>query len=209
MITKRHRIEIRGIPVDVVRKEIKNLHVGVYPPDGRVRVAAPLRLDDDAVRLAVSSRLGWIRRQQAGFGQQDRQSEQELVTGESHYFQGRRYRLDVIEHDPDGSRDECGPSATAHSPVARAGGSSTNGRARPSTTCNTRRTSCCSPCSGGCATSSGFRDIAEMLLERGFSVTHETIREWECRFAPRVTERLSARSVGAAPAAPGTWTRPP
>ncbi len=87
------------MPVEIVRKDIKNLHVGVYPPKGRVRVAAPLRLDDEAIRLAVISRLGWIRRQQESFQQQDRQSQREMVTGESHYYQGRRYRLDVIEHD--------------------------------------------------------------------------------------------------------------
>ena len=73
MITKRHQIKVRGIPVDVVRKDIKNLHLAVYPPRGRVRVAVPLRLDDQAVRLAVISRLSWIRRRQAGFDQQDRQ----------------------------------------------------------------------------------------------------------------------------------------
>lgn len=91
------RMLVAGISVDVQRKDIKNLHVGVYPPAGRVRVAAPLRLDDEAVRLAVISRLGWIRRQQAAFTQQDRQSQREFVSGESHYFRGRRYRLEVIE----------------------------------------------------------------------------------------------------------------
>ena len=91
-------INVRGIAVEVVRKQIKNLHVGVYPPHGRVRVAAPLRLDDDAVRLAIIARLAWIRRQQAQFERQDRQSQREFVTGESHYFAGRRYRLDVVEH---------------------------------------------------------------------------------------------------------------
>jgi predicted metal-dependent hydrolase len=85
------------MPVEVARKDIKNLHLAVYPPNGRVRVAVPLRLNDEAVRLAVISRLGWIRRQQAGFEQQDRQSKREMVSGESHYVQGRRYRLDVIE----------------------------------------------------------------------------------------------------------------
>lgn len=99
MTTERRHIHVSGIPIEIVRKDIKNLHVGVYPPSGRVRVAVPLRLDDEAVRLAVVSRLGWIRRQQAVFGQQDRQSEREMVTGESHYFQGRRYRLNVVEHD--------------------------------------------------------------------------------------------------------------
>ena len=97
MTTERRHIEIGGIPVEIVRKDIKNLHVGVYPPGGRVRVAAPLRLDDEAVRVAVSSRLAWIRRQQGKFTRQDRQSQREMVTGESHYFLGRRYRLNVIE----------------------------------------------------------------------------------------------------------------
>lgn len=92
-------MDIRELSIEIVRKDIKNLHVGVYPPAGRVRVAAPLRLDDEAVRLAVVSRLGWIRRQRAEFERQDRQSRREMVTGESHYFKGRRYRLDVIEHD--------------------------------------------------------------------------------------------------------------
>ena len=85
--------------MEVVRKDIKNLHLGVYPPNGRVRAAVPLRLDDEAVRLAIISRLGWIRRQQERFEQQVRQSQREMVTGESHYFQGRRYRLDVIEQN--------------------------------------------------------------------------------------------------------------
>ena len=94
-----HHIEVRGTRVEVVRKDIKNLHVGVYPPSGRVRVAAPLRFDEDAVRRAVISRLGWIRRRQAEFEQQERQSQREFVTGESHYFEGRRYRLDITERD--------------------------------------------------------------------------------------------------------------
>ncbi len=99
MSIRRHEIEVQGIPVEVVRKDIKNLHLGVYPPEGRVRVAAPLRLDDEAVRLAVISRLKWIHRQQDGFERQDRQSQREMVTGESHYVQGRRYLLNVIEHE--------------------------------------------------------------------------------------------------------------
>jgi predicted metal-dependent hydrolase len=85
------------MPVEIVRKDIKNLHLGVYPPDGRIRVAAPFRLNDDVIRLAVISRLGWIRKRKAGFEEQERQSERQMVTGEAHYVQGRRYRLDVIE----------------------------------------------------------------------------------------------------------------
>ena len=90
-------MEVGGIDVEVRRKAIKNLHVGVYPPDGKVRVAAPQHLDDEAVRLAIVSRLSWIRRQRQGFARQARQSAREMVTGESHYFEGRRYRLNVLE----------------------------------------------------------------------------------------------------------------
>ncbi|MGA3208772.1 MAG: SprT family zinc-dependent metalloprotease [Syntrophales bacterium] len=93
-----HRITVSGITVDVVRKAIKNLHLGVYPPHGRVRVAAPLAVNDEAVRLAVISRLGWIKRQQVKFEDQPRQSRREMIRGESHYFLGQRYLLNVIEH---------------------------------------------------------------------------------------------------------------
>jgi predicted metal-dependent hydrolase len=95
----RHYIEVSGLQVEVVRKAINNLHLGVYPPEGRVRVAVPLRVDDEAVRLAVISKLGWIRRQQQHFADQPRQSQREMVSGESHYFQGRRYRLNVSEQE--------------------------------------------------------------------------------------------------------------
>jgi predicted metal-dependent hydrolase len=97
MNTEPHLIRVSGIQVQVVRKAIKNLHLGVYPPHGRVRVAAPLAVSDDSVRLAVIGKLGWIRRKQASFHGQSRQSRREMVTGESHYVWGRRYRLDVTE----------------------------------------------------------------------------------------------------------------
>lgn len=98
----KHQIEVSGLPVDVVRKDIKNLHLAVYPPNGRIRVAVPLLLDDEAVRLAVIERLAWIKRQQLKFQEQERQTRREYVSGESHYFQGRRYLLNVIEQDGPG-----------------------------------------------------------------------------------------------------------
>jgi predicted metal-dependent hydrolase len=102
MSTEQHQITVNGLTVDVVRKDIKNLHLAVYPPHGRIRVAAPLLVNDEAVRLAVILRLAWIKRHQARFHEQDRQSEREYVSGESHYFQGDRYRLVVVEHDGPG-----------------------------------------------------------------------------------------------------------
>ena len=95
MNTERAEIRVSGLTVQIVRKEIKNLHLGVYPPNGRVRVAAPLAVSNEAVRLAVVGKLAWIRRQRAGFEAQPRQSAREMVSGESHYFLGRRYRLHV------------------------------------------------------------------------------------------------------------------
>ena len=92
-----HCITVSDLTVEVVRKNIKNLHLGVYPPNGRVRVATPLLISDEAVRLAVIGKLGWIKRQQAKFEAQPRQSQREMVSGESHYFLGRRYRLRVVE----------------------------------------------------------------------------------------------------------------
>src|SRR6185436_17094194 len=96
------QVTVGGISVQVVRKAIKNLHLGVYPPGGRVRVAVPLAISDDAVRLAVIGKLGWIKKQQAKFAEQLRQTKREMVSGESHYFLGRRYRLCVVEHDGPG-----------------------------------------------------------------------------------------------------------
>jgi len=90
-------LEIGGLRVELVRKPIKNLHLGVYPPDGRVRVAAPPTVSDDAVRIAVVTRMGWINRQREKFQRQARQSAREFVSGETHFHLGQRYRLRLIE----------------------------------------------------------------------------------------------------------------
>lgn len=97
MNTETRHIHVHGIAIEVVRKGIKNLHLGVYPPHGRVRVAAPLGMSDEAIRMAIVTRLAWINKQRAKFAEQPRQSEREAVTGESHYYLGRRYRLRVHE----------------------------------------------------------------------------------------------------------------
>jgi len=89
-------ISVSGISVHIDRKDIKNLHVGVYPPHGRVRVAAPIKIDDEAVRLAVINRLSWIKRQVQHFEEQQRETQREMISGESHYFFGKRYLLEVI-----------------------------------------------------------------------------------------------------------------
>ena len=99
MSTEEFIINVNGMRVDVVRKAIKNLHLAVYPPKGRVRVAAPHVMSNDAIRLAVIDKLGWIKRQQASFAKQPRQSEREMVTGETHYLLGRRFRMRKIARE--------------------------------------------------------------------------------------------------------------
>jgi predicted metal-dependent hydrolase len=89
------QISISGITVDVVRKNIKNMHLAVYPPSGRVRLAVPLWMNAEAVRLFAVSKLGWIRRHQRNFADQERLGPREYKERESHYFQGRRYLLRI------------------------------------------------------------------------------------------------------------------
>lgn len=88
-----------NLSIDVVRKDIKNMHLAVYPPTGRVRIAVPLRINDEAVRLFAISKIGWIRKHQRNFIGQNRQSPREYKQRESHYFQGKRYLLRITEQE--------------------------------------------------------------------------------------------------------------
>lgn len=88
-------LEIAGLSVELVRKPIRNLHIGVYPPSGRVRVAAPLSISEDAIRVAVVIRLGWIKKKQREFQGQARQTRRNFVSGETHYVFGKPLRLQV------------------------------------------------------------------------------------------------------------------
>src|SRR5713226_2751210 len=92
-------IELGGITLDVVRKDIKNVHLSVYPPTGRVRISAPLRMSLDTIRLFAISKLGWIRQQQKRLREQERETQREYLDRESHYVWGRRFLLKVVEED--------------------------------------------------------------------------------------------------------------
>ena len=89
------RIEVSGLSVELVRKPIKNLHIGVYPPEGRIRVAAPPAISEDAIRVAIVTRLGWIKKKQREFAGQAREPERRFVSGETHYLWGTPLRLQV------------------------------------------------------------------------------------------------------------------
>jgi len=91
------QVQIGSLSLQLNRKAIKNLHISVLPPDGRIRVSAPEQMTDTAIRMAVVSRIPWIKKQQRDFAAQPRQSDREMVSGECHYFWGNRHRLDVVE----------------------------------------------------------------------------------------------------------------
>src|ERR1041385_574180 len=93
------QIELGDIAVEVVKKNIKNLHLSVYPPAGRVRISAPLRMNLDTIRVFTISKLGWIKQQQQKLRGQERETPREYLDRESHYVWGKRYLLKVIESD--------------------------------------------------------------------------------------------------------------
>lgn len=93
------RIHLGDIAVDVTKKDIKNVHLSVYPPAGDVRISAPLRMDIDTIRIFAISKLGWVKQQQKKLRAQERETPREYLDRESHYLWGRRYLLKVIEKD--------------------------------------------------------------------------------------------------------------
>jgi len=86
--------------IGVVRKSIKNIHLRVYPPDGKVRVTAPLLLDDESIRRFVRSKQAWIEKHTEQFRTQERFAEKQYITGEIHYLAGVKYLLNVIPDSP-------------------------------------------------------------------------------------------------------------
>jgi predicted metal-dependent hydrolase len=92
------QLELGNIIIDVELKDIKNIHLSVYPPNGAVKIAAPNRMDLDTIRVFAINKLKWIKKQQAVFKNQERETPREYISKESHYFKGKRYLLEVIEH---------------------------------------------------------------------------------------------------------------
>ncbi len=96
MVTK---INLGEIAVEVVKKDIKNIHLRVYPPTGKVRISAPLRMNAETIRIFLISKLGWIEKQQKKLREQQRETPREYLDRESHYVWGQRYLLQVTEVD--------------------------------------------------------------------------------------------------------------
>src|SRR5690349_8278096 len=98
-------IQLGDIAVDVVLKDIKNVHLSVYPPTGRVRISAPLRMNLDTIRVFAISKLDWIKQQQHKLRAQERETPHEYLDRESHYVWGRRYLLTVVKTEHSSSVD--------------------------------------------------------------------------------------------------------
>src|SRR5882672_9403134 len=93
------QIKLGDVDAEVVLKDIKNVHLSVYPPAGRVRISAPARMSLDTIRVFAISKLPWIRQQQKKLRDQARETVREYLDRESHYVWGRRYLLDVAENE--------------------------------------------------------------------------------------------------------------
>ena len=92
-------LQLGDITIEVVQKSIKNLHLTVHPPAGRVRISAPLHMDMETIRLYAISKLDWIKKHQRKLRQQAREAPREILERESHYVWGKRYLLRVSEED--------------------------------------------------------------------------------------------------------------
>lgn len=92
-------LKLGDIAVDVVLKDIKNIHLSVYPPTGKVRISAPSRMNLDTIRVFAISKLAWIKQQQNKFREQERETPREHLDRESHYVWDKRYLLKLIDRD--------------------------------------------------------------------------------------------------------------
>ncbi|TVQ16818.1 MAG: M48 family peptidase [Leptolyngbya sp. DLM2.Bin15] len=92
-------IQIGEIPITVTLKEVRNVHLSVHPPDGRVTLVAPTSTRLDVARAYAISKLTWIRDQQRKLLTQAREAPRQFIERESHYLWGQRYLLTVIHQD--------------------------------------------------------------------------------------------------------------
>lgn len=90
------RIVISGIPIDIQKKNIKNMHLQIKPPDGHVVISTPLSMDDKAIEVYARTNLGWIKKQIEKFQQQPRSAKRQYVSGETMYIWGKQYYLSFV-----------------------------------------------------------------------------------------------------------------
>ncbi|PTQ94720.1 hypothetical protein C8R30_1156 [Nitrosomonas nitrosa] len=95
--TENFTLKLNELDIEIVQKNIKHVHLSVYPPDGKVKVSAPLSMAPDTLRVFVISKLAWIKKQQSKLRAQQREAPREYLDRESHYVWGKRYLLKIEE----------------------------------------------------------------------------------------------------------------
>jgi hypothetical protein len=108
------QLQLGEVVVDVVQKDIKNLHLSVHPPTGRVTISAPLRMKSEAIRVFAITKLGWIKQQQFKQQAQPRETPRDYIERESHYVWGRRYLMTIIEKEATAKIDVSGNRLKLH-----------------------------------------------------------------------------------------------
>jgi predicted metal-dependent hydrolase len=91
--------EIDGVQVDVIRKSIKNLHLAIYPPNGRIRLAVPLRTSEATIRGLLATRTPWIRKHLRSVMEHAWEPPREYLSGETHFVAGIPLLMKVIYRD--------------------------------------------------------------------------------------------------------------
>ena len=98
MSTRTEKLAFANVEIEVLRKDIKNIHLAVYPPHGKLKLSAPIKTDEEVLRLFAISKLGWIKKHVKNFKEQARETKRDYVSGESHYYKGKRYVITVKHH---------------------------------------------------------------------------------------------------------------
>jgi predicted metal-dependent hydrolase len=95
--TESYSLFVQDLEFEVNKKDIKNLHINILPPEGKVRISAPLEMTEESIRLAIVTRITRIKKEIAEMQSYVRESQREMISGESHYMDGNRYLLEVVE----------------------------------------------------------------------------------------------------------------
>ncbi|MCH8473992.1 MAG: M48 family metallopeptidase [Opitutales bacterium] len=95
-------LRLGSLEAELIFKKIKNVHLSVYPPHGRIRITAPEHMSAATVRAFALEKLGWIKSQQRRLREQNRETPREFLEKESHYVWGKRYLLKLVDSSTTG-----------------------------------------------------------------------------------------------------------
>lgn len=96
------QIVVSGIPIEVIKKNIKNMHLSVKPPDGHVVISAPSHMDDKAIEIYARTNLAWIKKSIQEYQNQPRSSKRQYVSGKTMYVWEKQYFIKFV---PNGKKN--------------------------------------------------------------------------------------------------------